>query len=69
MTRLDGVVIWFNNAKGFGFIKPDNGDTDVFVHYSQIECDGFKALTTKDRVSFTIGTGPRGRQAEAVRAA
>lgn len=68
MNRLDGTVIWFNNAKGFGFIKPDNGDTDVFVHYSQIDAEGFKGLKEKERVTFTIGEGPKGRQAEAVRA-
>jgi len=58
---LRGKVKWFNNAKGFGFIE--NGDGDVFVHYSVIESDGFRSLKDGDEVDYEIQRGPKGLQA------
>ncbi|MCP2247187.1 cold-shock protein [Lentzea aerocolonigenes] len=63
-----GTVKWFNGEKGFGFIAQDGGGPDVFVHYSQIEGQGFKSLEEKQRVEFEIGQGQKGPQAQAVRA-
>ena len=57
-----GVVKWFNDAKGFGFIEQDNG-VDVFVHFSSIQSDGFKSLAEGDAVSFEVGQGAKGPQA------
>ena len=61
----NGIVKWFNNEKGFGFISVEGGD-DVFVHFSAIESDGFKSLEEGQRVSFNIVKGARGPQAEKV---
>jgi CspA family cold shock protein len=61
-----GTVKWFNNAKGFGFIVPQSGDGDVFVHYSAIEGDGFKTLVEGQPVSFDLETGPKGMLAHHV---
>ncbi|HAK60748.1 MAG TPA: cold-shock protein [Nitrospiraceae bacterium] len=58
----NGVVKWFNNSKGYGFITQDNGE-DVFVHFSAIEGDGFKTLNEGDAVSFEVQQGPKGLQA------
>ena len=63
-----GIVKWFNGEKGFGFIAQDGGGPDVFVHYSQIEGNGFKSLEEQQRVEFEIGQGQKGPQAQAVRA-
>lgn len=62
----EGTVKWFNDAKGFGFIQQDNG-ADVFVHFSQIQGDGFKSLAEGDRVSFDVSAGPKGQQSSNVR--
>ena len=56
---VEGVVKWFNNNKGFGFIQQENG-TDIFVHYSAILSEGFKSLTEGDNVSFMIEEGEKG---------
>ncbi|MFC2173591.1 cold-shock protein [Acidobacteriota bacterium] len=63
---IEGVVKWFNDQKGFGFITPDNGESDVFVHHSAISGDGFKSLLEGDRVSFEVTQGPKGPKAENV---
>lgn len=61
-----GAVKWFNEKKGFGFITPDSGGADVFVHFSGIQASGFKTLAENDRVSFEIEQGPKGPQAAKV---
>ncbi|MCR2799525.1 MULTISPECIES: cold-shock protein [Microbacterium] len=61
-----GTVKWFNAEKGFGFITQADGE-DVFVHYSSIEMSGFRVLEEGQQVEFTLGTGQKGPQAEAVR--
>ena len=62
---VEGTVKWFNDAKGFGFIEQDNG-SDVFVHHTAINSDGFKSLQEGARVSFEIVDGPKGPAAEDV---
>ncbi|MBO3663825.1 cold-shock protein [Microbacterium stercoris] len=62
-----GTVKWFNAEKGFGFITLADGSQDVFVHYSNIEMSGFRVLDEGQSVEFSIGTGQKGPQAEAVR--
>lgn len=57
---ITGTVVWFNSEKGFGFIKPDTGADDVFVHHSNISGSGFKSLEEGQQVTFELGTGPRG---------
>ncbi len=61
-----GTVKWFNEAKGFGFITPENGGKDVFVHFSSIQSGGFKSLAEGQRVSFDITNGDKGPQASNV---
>ena len=65
MSTTTGKVKFFNEAKGFGFIEPENG-ADVFVHFSAIQADGFKTLAEGQQVSFTVAQGPKGPQAENV---
>ncbi|GAA2360667.1 cold-shock protein [Saccharopolyspora halophila] len=63
-----GTVKWFNAEKGFGFIAPDGGGPDVFVHYSAIDGTGFRTLEENQQVSYDVTQGPKGPQAETVRA-
>jgi len=58
-----GTVKWFNNAKGFGFILPDDGSEDIFVHFSSIDSDGYRSLEEGQAVSFEIEQGPKGLKA------
>ncbi|MCZ4588216.1 cold-shock protein (plasmid) [Rhodococcus opacus] len=64
---LQGIVKWFNGEKGFGFIKPDDGGADLFVHFSEIAGSGFKSLEENQRVEFEVGQGQKGPQAQNVR--
>jgi CspA family cold shock protein len=58
-----GTVKWFNDAKGFGFITPDEGGEDLFAHFSAIQNSGYKSLAENQRVSFDVTVGPKGKQA------
>jgi len=58
-----GTVKWFNDAKGFGFITPDQGGEDLFAHFSAIQSSGFKTLKEGQKVSFEVTKGPKGMQA------
>ena len=64
-----GTVKWFNDAKGFGFISPDEGGEELFAHFSAIKMDGFKTLKENQRVSFEVTQGPKGKQASNIQAA
>jgi CspA family cold shock protein len=58
-----GTVKWFNDSKGFGFITPDDGGKDLFVHFSAIQSNGFKTLEENQKVSYDVTSGPKGDQA------
>lgn len=61
-----GTVKWFNNSKGYGFVTPDSGDQDVFVHFSAIEMEGYKTLKEGQKVQFEVTEGPKGLHAVSV---
>ena len=64
---LVGTVKWFNDAKGFGFIEPDEGGPDVFAHFSAVEMDGFRTLKQGSKVSYELVQGPKGNLAHNIR--
>ena len=64
-----GTVKWFNDTKGFGFIKPDDGGDDLFAHFSEIRAQGFKTLAENQKVTFDVVNGPKGKQAANIRPA
>jgi len=64
-----GIVKWFSNSKGFGFISPDEGGEDVFAHFSAIEMEGYKTLNEGQKVEFEITDGPKGLQATNIKQA
>lgn len=59
----NGIVKWFNNSKGYGFIESDDGQDDIFAHFSCVEMEGYKTLKRGQKVSFDVNTGPKGLQA------
>ena len=61
-----GTVKWFNDSKGFGFITPDDGGKDLFVHHSEIAAEGYRSLNEGQKVSYTAGEGQKGPQATQV---
>ncbi|KLV10250.1 MULTISPECIES: cold-shock protein [Photobacterium] len=63
MSKSTGIVKWFNEEKGFGFITQDNGGADVFVHFRSIASEGFKTLSEGQKVSFDVEQGQKGPQA------
>jgi len=67
-NMAQGTVKWFNSEKGFGFIAPDDGSKDVFVHFSALIGEGYKSLDENQRVEFETAQGAKGPQAENVRA-
>ncbi|HEX4878895.1 MAG TPA: cold-shock protein [Limnobacter sp.] len=64
-----GIVKWFNDSKGFGFIAPSDGSKDLFAHFSAIQSNSFKSLTEGQQVTFDVTNGPKGLQASNIRAA
>jgi CspA family cold shock protein len=66
MPRVTGTVKWFNDAKGYGFITPENGSKDCFVHHTAIKAEGFRSLSEGERVEFDIVEGAKGPAAENV---
>jgi CspA family cold shock protein len=61
-----GIVKWFSNAKGYGFISPDEGGDDIFAHFSSIEMEGYKSLKEGQHVEFDVSDGPKGLQASKI---
>ena len=66
-NKSDGIVKWFNDAKGFGFITPSNGGEELFAHFKEIQSSGFKSLKEGQRVEFIPSRGPKGLMATQIR--
>lgn len=66
-SMATGTVKWFNDAKGFGFITPDEPGDDLFAHFSEIQVSGFKSLQEGQKVTFEVRQGPKGKQAATIR--
>ncbi len=64
-----GIVKWFSNAKGYGFIEPDGGGEDIFAHFSAIEADGYRTLKEGQKVEYELAEGPKGLSASKIKAA
>lgn len=64
-----GTVKWFNDAKGFGFITPDDGGDELFAHFSAIQATGFRSLKEGMKVTFDVFLGPKGKQAQNIQKA
>ena len=69
LNMATGTVKWFNDAKGYGFITPDDGGEDLFAHFSAIKMDGFKTLKQGQRVTFDLKEGEKGKQADNIKPA
>jgi CspA family cold shock protein len=67
MARETGIVKWFNESKGFGFIAPDNGGKDLFAHFKEIEGSGFRTLQENQKVEFEVTQGQKGPAASRIR--
>jgi len=67
MSTQTGIVKWFNDSKGFGFITPDAGGADLFAHFSDIQSQGFKSLAENQRVSYERANSPKGEKAANIR--
>ncbi len=68
MSKKRGTVKWFNDSKGFGFITPEEGGKDLFVHHTNIVSEGFRSLSEGQQVEFEVGQGPKGEHATQVTA-
>lgn len=66
MRRRTGTVKWFDSARGYGFVRPDDSRNDIFVHYSAIQMEGYRTLNQDERVEFEVVDTEKGRQAENV---
>lgn len=66
LLMATGTVKWFNNAKGYGFLTPESGEQDVFIHFSAINMDGYKTLKEGQTVEYDLETGPKGLHAQNV---
>ena len=67
MSTTTGIVKWFNDTKGFGFITPEGGGEDLFAHFKEIQGTGFKTLKEGQRVEYTAQRGPKGMQATQIK--
>lgn len=69
MNTATGIVKWFSNAKGYGFILPDEGGDEIFAHFSAIDMEGYRTLKQGQKVEFQMQQGPKGRMAANIRLA
>ena len=69
MKETTGIVKWFSNAKGYGFIVPDEGNDEVFAHFTAIEMEGYRTLKQGQKVEFKLEQGPKGLMASGIRPA